>query len=185
MRFASPSSPCAVRRRQSPGRSDPARGSGSPAPARQTRRRRAPERELFSDAHTLIKSKCFSKTNRQFRSALLDDPVLPEVGVGEEGDVVLWMPVDGVDDEVKVARRLVEEVVERRDDLEPVLLRGGVPEGERAGEEAVLHVDHEEGGRRRRQDGLDPLPVLRLPEELASSCSDTDLGSRWLENGVK
>ena len=130
--------------------------------------------EEYSLVMHTYSSKCFSKTNRQFRSALFDDPVLPEVGVGEEGDVVLGVPVDGVDDEVKVARRLVKEVVEWRDDLEPVLLRGGVPEGERAGEEAVLHVDHEEGGRRRRQDGLDPLPVLRLTEELVPTCSDAD-----------
>ena len=47
--------------------------------------------------------------------------MLPEVGVGEEGDVVPGVPVDGVHDDVKVVRGLVEEVVERADDLKTVL----------------------------------------------------------------
>ena len=63
----------------------------------------------------------FTKTNRQFGAALLDDPVLSEVGVGEEGDVVPGVPVDGVHDDVKVVGGLVEKVVERADDLEAVL----------------------------------------------------------------
>ena len=73
-----------------------------------------------------------SETNRQFGAALFDDPVLSEVGVGEEGDVVPGVPVDGVHDDVKVVGGLAKEIVERADDLEPVLLGGGVSEGERA-----------------------------------------------------
>ena len=110
-----------------------------------------------------------TRTNPQFGAALLDDRVLPPAGVGEEGDVVARVPVDGVHDDVKVVGGLAKEIVERADDLEPVLLGGGVSEGERAGEKVVLHVDHEEGGRRGRQDGLDPLLVLGLSKETIST----------------
>ena len=108
-------------------------------------------------------------TNPQFGAALFDDPVLPPVGVGEEGDMVARVPIDGVHHEIKVVGCLVEEVVERTEDLEAVLLRGGIPERECAREEVVLHVYHEEGGRRGRQDGLDPLLVFCLLKEPISN----------------
>ena len=73
-----------------------------------------------------------TRTNPQFGAALLDDPVLPPAGVGEEGDVVARVPVDGVHDEIKVVGGLSKEIVERADDLETVLLGGGVSERERA-----------------------------------------------------
>ena len=47
---------------------------------------------------------------------------------------------------VKVVGGLVQECVERLQDLEAVLAGRGGAEGEGAGEEVVLHVDHEEGG---------------------------------------
>ena len=51
---------------------------------------------------------------------------------------------------VKVVGGLVQECVERLQDLEAVLAGRGGAEGEGAGEEVVLHVDDEEGGRRGR-----------------------------------
>ena len=47
---------------------------------------------------------------------------------------------------VKVVGGLVQEGVEWFEDLEAVLAGGGGAEGEGAGQEIVLHVDHQKGG---------------------------------------
>ena len=88
--------------------------------------------------------------------------MLPKVDVGEEGDVVARVPIEGVHDVVKVLGCLVKKVVDGADELQAVLLRGSHSEGEGAREEIVLNVYHKEGRRGRSQDRLDPLLVLCL-----------------------
>ena len=88
--------------------------------------------------------------------------MLPQVGVGEEGDVVAGVPVVGVDNIVKVPSCLAKECVDGLDELQSVLLGRRISKRQGPCQEVVLNVDHEEGGRGRRQDGLDPPLVLCL-----------------------
>ena len=61
------------------------------------------------------------KTHRQTGARLLDHYVFPQVGIGEEGDVVARVPIEWVNNVVKVLGRLVEEVVEGFDELQAIL----------------------------------------------------------------
>ena len=47
--------------------------------------------------------------------------MFPQVGIGEEGDVVARVPIERVNNVVKVLGRLVEEVVEGFDELQAIL----------------------------------------------------------------
>ena len=76
--------------------------------------------------------------------------------------MIAGVPVVGVYNVVKVPGRFAEEFIDGLDELQAVLLGGGVSQREGPCQEVVLNVDHEEGGRGRRQDGLDPPLVLCL-----------------------